>query len=195
MAFLKSTNRKDIGTALFGKNIVLRTPETGDYDQWVALRMASEKFLRPFEPAWSADDLTRRSFRKRVDFYRRGQREGRSWSFFLKSCTDERLLGSLTLSNIRYGVVSSGTLGYWIGQPYARKGYMNEAIGVLLPFAFKTLNLHRLEAACLPDNRASVGLLQKNGFRQEGLARKYLRINGVWQDHLLFALLEDEYQA
>ena len=193
MAFLKSSNRKDIGTALFGPDIALRTPEMRDYEQWMELRVSSENFLRPFEPAWSADDLTKRSFRKRLDFYNKGQKDGSSWSFFVKSRHDQQLLGSLTLSNIRYGVISSGSLGYWIGQQYARNGHMSEALSVLLPFAFKTLNLHRLEAACLPDNHASIALLQKSGFQQEGVARKYLQINGVWQDHLLFALLEDEY--
>lgn len=193
MAFLKSSNKKVIGTALFGETITLRTPEMSDFEQWVELRLNSETFLRPFEPAWSADDLTILSFRKRVEYYKSRQRDGSAYSFFLKSCQDEKLLGSLTLSNIRYGVISSGSLGYWIGQPFARNGHMAEAMRVLLPFAFKTLKLHRLEAACLPENYASVALLQKNGFQEEGLARKYLQINGVWQDHLLFALLEDEY--
>ncbi len=194
MAFLKSTNRREAGTVLFGETLVLHTPEHEDYEQWVELRLKSEKFLRPFEPAWHRYDLTRRSFRKRVEYYQKGQKEGTSYSFFLKSREEEQLLGSLTLSNIRYGVISSGSLGYWIGQPFARKGHMGEALRVLLPFAFGVLKLHRLEAACLPENRASIALLRKTGFQQEGVARKYLQINGVWQDHLLFALLEDDDQ-
>lgn len=193
MAFLKSSNKKELGSALFGETVLLRTPQMNDFDQWVDLRRGSERFLRPFEPSWSENELTKRSFRKRVDFYRRGQRDGSAFAFFLKSRVDQRLLGGLTLSNIRYGVISSGMLGYWIGEPYARNGYMSEAVQVLLPFAFQTLNLHRLEAACLPGNLASVALLKKSGFWQEGVARKYLRINGVWQDHLLFSLLEDDY--
>ena len=195
MAFLKSTNMKSTGVALFGETLILRAPTLSDYEQWADLRRVSETFLRPFEPSWRADELTKRSFRKRIDFYKRGQREGSSYAFFLKSRRDERLLGGITLSNIRYGVISSGALGYWIGEPYARNGHMSEALQVLLPFAFQMLHLHRLEAACLPQNAASVALLQNNGFTQEGLARKYLRINGDWQDHLLFALLEDEYYS
>ncbi len=193
MAFLKSPGKKETGASLFGASLTLCAPSMSDYEQWIELRLASERFLRPFEPSWSTTELTRRAFRKRVDFYKRGQKEGSSYAFFLKSRKDQQLLGGLTLSNIRYGVISSGALGYWIGQPFARRGFMSEALQALLPFAFNTLDLHRLEAACLPQNKASVALLHKNGFRQEGIARKYLRINGEWQDHLLFALLEDEY--
>ncbi len=193
MAFLKSSNKIDTGAALFGETLVLQAPKIGDFDQWVDLRVTSEQFLRPFEPSWSASELTRRSFRKRLDYYKRSQRDGSGYSFFLKSRQNEQMLGGLTLSNIRYGVISSASLGYWIGQAHARRGHMSEAVQILLPFAFKTLHLHRLEAACLPQNHASVALLRKNGFIQEGVARKYLRINGVWQDHLQFALLEDDY--
>ena len=195
MAFLKSANKDDSGAALFGETLSLCTPKMSDFEQWAELRLASERFLRPFEPSWCADELTRRNFRKRIHFYKRSQREGSGYSFFLKSRQGERLLGGLTLSNVRYGVISSGSLGYWIGQSFARQGHMSEAVRVLLPFAFKKLHLHRLEAACLRENHASVALLQKNGFLQEGIARKYLRINGVWQDHLLFSLLEDDYGA
>ena len=193
MAFLKSTTREKRGTVLLGTTLVLRQPCLGDFKEWVALRKASEKFLRPFEPSWGKDELSRRSFRKRVEFYNCGKREGNAYAFFLKSRANDQLLGGITLSNIRYGVISSGALGYWIGEPFARQGFMSEAVSVLLPFAFNTLNLHRVEAACLTDNLSSVALLQKCGFKQEGLARKYLKINDVWQDHLLFALLEEEF--
>ena len=193
MAFLKSSNKNDTGATLFGKTLTLRAPKISDFDQWVDLRLASEPFLRPFEPSWSTAELTKRSFRKRIEFYKRSHKEGTGYSFFLKSRQNEQLLGGLTLSNIRYGVISSGSLGYWIGQPHARNGHMSEAVQTLLPFVFKSLHLHRLEAACLPENLASIALLHKNGFAQEGVARKYLRINGVWQDHLQFALLEDDY--
>ena len=163
MAFLKSSNKNDMGATLFGETLTLRAPKMSDFDQWVDLRLASEPFLRPFEPSWSMGELTRRSFRKRIDFYKRSHKEGTGYSFFLKSRHNEQLLGGLTLSNIRYGVISSGSLGYWIGQPHARHGHMSEAIQILLPFAFKSLHLHRLEAACLPENLASIALLHKNG--------------------------------
>ena len=99
------------------------------------------------------------------------------------------MLGALTLSNVRRGVAQMATLGYWIGAPFARQGYMTDALQALLPFAFDHLHLHRVEAACLPRNDASIALLRRAGFEQEGLARSYLKINGAWQDHLLFARL------
>src|SRR3972149_2462202 len=92
----------------------------------------------------------------------------------------------------RRGVTQSCTLGYWIGAKYAQQGYMTAAIRAVTPFVFDSLELHRLDAACLPSNAASIKLLEKTGFKREGLARRYLRINGVWQDHLLYALLDTD---
>ena len=87
-------------------------------------------------------------------------------------------------------MTQSCTLGYWVGAKYAKQGYMTAAVRAVIPFVFDSLELHRLEAACLPSNTASIKLLEKTGFKREGLARRYLRINGVWQDHLLYALLD-----
>jgi ribosomal-protein-alanine N-acetyltransferase len=105
------------------------------------------------------------------------------------------LLGGLTLANVRRGVAQAGSLGYWIGEPYARRGYMAASVRALLPFAFGGLRLHRVEAACIPSNSASIRLLEKSGFTREGYAREYLCINGIWQDHLLYARLKDDARA
>jgi ribosomal-protein-alanine N-acetyltransferase len=175
------------------QRLILRPPHLSDYRQWAELRTKSEEFLKPWEPTWSDREMTRLGFRNRVKYYRKGLKDGNSYAFFLFSRTDETLLGGLTLSNIRHGVIGSCSLGYWIGEPYARRGYMYDAIQTALPFVFHTLALHRLEAACLAENVASIKLLEKCGFKREGLARDYLRINGAWRDHLLFSLLEGEY--
>jgi len=98
----------------------------------------------------------------------------------------------LTLANIRRGVAQAGSLGYWMGAPFVRRGYMAAAVLALVPFAFSTLRLHRLEAACIPTNTASIRLLEKTGFSREGYAREYLCINGIWQDHVLYARLQDD---
>ena len=103
------------------------------------------------------------------------------------------LLGGINLTNVRRGIVQAGTLGYWIGASFARQGYMTEGMTAVLSFAFETLNLNRVEAACLPDNAASRALLEKCGFREEGRARKYLRINGMWQDHVLYGILREDW--
>jgi ribosomal-protein-alanine N-acetyltransferase len=98
-------------------------------------------------------------------------------------------VGGVTLNNVRRGVIQAGSLGYWIGAPFARRGFMTAALAALIPYAHGALRLKRIEAACLPHNAASMRLLQKLGFAREGYARQYLCIAGEWQDHVLFARL------
>ena len=147
---------------------------------------------RPWEPTWPADDLTRASFRRRIKRYSEDQRGDLAYPFFIFRKSDNVLVGGLTLTNIRRGCAQAASLGYWMGAAYARQGYMTAAVGALLPFAFGTLRLHRVEAACIPANVASIRLLEKTGFKREGFARQYLCIDGVWQDHLLYARLKDD---
>jgi ribosomal-protein-alanine N-acetyltransferase len=104
---------------------------------------------------------------------------------------DDMLVGGLTLANIRRGVAQAGSIGYWMGLPYVRRGYMSAAVRAVIPFAFATLRLHRLEAACIPTNAASIRLLENSGFVREGYAREFLCINGIWQDHLLYGRVRD----
>lgn len=104
------------------------------------------------------------------------------------------LAGGITLSHVRRGVTQAATLGYWIGAPHLRRGLMSDAIAALLPFAFETLRLHRIEAAVMPANTPSRRVLERAGFTAEGVARRYLRINGRWEDHIIHArLAEDEF--
>jgi ribosomal-protein-alanine N-acetyltransferase len=171
---------------------MLRTPQMSDYPAWAELRASSREFLIPWEPLWAADELSRASFRRRVRHYLRDLREDVGYALFIYAAATSELVGGLTLCNVRRGVTQSCTLGYWIGSQYAQQGYMTAAVRAVVPFVFDSLELHRLEAACLPTNTASMRLLEKTGFKREGLARRYLRINGVWQDHLLYALLDTD---
>jgi ribosomal-protein-alanine N-acetyltransferase len=177
-----------------GQGIYLRYPRIADYAGWAKLRGDSRDFLTPWEPVWADDELTRGAFRRRIKRYQKETRLDSAYVFFVLRESDDALLGGVTLSNVRRGVTQCCTLGYWIGAQFARKGYMTHAVKALVPFIFRTLGLHRIEAACLTDNEASKNLLARTGFRQEGLARRYLLINGAWADHLLFALLKDEAQ-
>lgn len=179
---------------LEGQRIRLRPPRMEDWLQWSQLRSQSRDFLTPWEPAWPRDALSQPAFRRRLRQLQRERHAGDSYGLFLIGMQDNTLLGGITLSDIRRGVAQTATLGYWIGASHARQGYMAEAIATLLPFAFGTLALHRIEAACVPHNEPSRRLLEKSGFRQEGLARAYLKIDGQWRDHLLFAQLEDEWR-
>jgi [ribosomal protein S5]-alanine N-acetyltransferase len=192
MAFFRTVSVPDPTPAITGDEVVLRSPQMSDCAEWVALREASRDFLVPWEPTWPADDLTRAAFRRRIKRYGEDQRCDLAYAFFIFRRQDNVLVGGLTLANIRRGCAQAGSLGYWMGAAYARQGYMTAAVNALIPFAFETLKLHRMEAACIPTNVASIRLLEKTGFKREGFARKYLCIDGNWQDHLLFARLEEE---
>ena len=189
MSFLRSPFAADPPPALRDAHVVLRVPDMADFEQWANLRLASRDFLTPWEPVWPSNDLTRGAFRARVRQYHRDVDDDAAYPFFIFDAQGGHLVGALTLSNVRRGVAQAGTLGYWIGAPYARHGYMSSAVRLVLGYAFGQLGLHRVEAACLPHNAASIALLRRTGFEHEGLARAYLKIAGEWRDHLLFAKL------
>lgn len=178
--------------AIETERMTLRLPLHEDYRHWAGLREASAAFLQPWEPAWSSDHLTRKSFSARVYWAQRGSSEESALPLFLIRREDQRLLGAVTLDNIRRGPAQAGTIGYWIGQPYARNGYMREAVVALIHYAFTRLDLSRIESACLPENTPSRGLLEKCGYKYEGVAQSYLQINGRWRNHVLYANLRSD---
>ena len=192
--FLKSDDGQSSSDRIEGKTVYLRPPQPGDWRAWAEVRASSRSFLKPWEPTWSASALTRTAYRHRLRCQARERRDDTGHRFFILRRTDDALVGGVNLSNIQRGVSMSCSIGYWIGKDYMRQGLMSDAVAAILPFVFNTIALHRLEAACLPSNVASEGLLRKLGFRQEGYARAYLRIDGVWHDHLLFAMLASEYR-
>jgi ribosomal-protein-alanine N-acetyltransferase len=179
------------GLRLDSGEVVLRAPRYRDFEAWSGLRLQSRAFLQPWEPSWPHDDLERGAFRRRLATYAREIDAGSAYPFFIFDNLDDRLTGAITLSNIRRGVSQTATIGYWIGQPFAGQGRMSAAVRTLIDFAFRGLGLHRLEAACVPANESSRRVLLKTGFTHEGTARAYLKINGVWRDHLLFGIISD----
>lgn len=174
------------------ERMVLRPPTQGDYQPWCELRQKSAEFLKPWEPSWSTDHLTRKGFVNRVHWARRSIREGTAVPLFLSRRSDACLLGAITLENIRRGPSQSGMIGYWIGVDYARQGYMREALTAMVHYAFEVIDLSRVESACLPENAASRGLLENCGYKYEGVAQSYLQINGRWRNHVLYASLRDD---
>jgi ribosomal-protein-alanine N-acetyltransferase len=189
MAFLRSPFAADPPPVLRDARVLLRVPDMADYEQWADLRLKSRDFLARWEPLWPANDLTRTAFRSRIRQYWRDIDDDLAYPYFIFDTGGQKLLGALTLSNVRRGVAQTATLGYWIGAPFARQGYMSAGVKLIIGFAFRHLALHRVEAACLPDNEASIALLRRSGFEPEGLARGYLKIANEWRDHLLFARL------
>lgn len=195
MAFFRTINFSDPLASITGDGVTLRTPQMTDYAEWAALREGSREFLKPWEPTWPADDLTRSAFRRRIRRYAEDLRTDQGYAFLIVRNTDGALVGGLTLANIRRGVAQAASVGYWMGLPFVRCGHMTAAVRAVIPFAFATLRLHRLEAACIPTNTASTRLLENNGFVREGYAREYLCINGIWQDHLLYARLAESAES
>jgi ribosomal-protein-alanine N-acetyltransferase len=192
MAFFRTAAFAEAMPAVEGDLVLLRQPQMADHPEWAELREKSREFLKPWEPIWPVDDLTSAAFRRRLKRYAEDQRSDQSYSFFIIRKSDGVLVGGVTLANVRRGVAQAGSIGYWMGEPFAREGLMSSALRALMPFSFVTLRLHRLEAACIPTNVASIRLLEKSGFQREGYARQYLCINGLWQDHLLYARIKDD---
>ena len=183
------------GPVLEAERLVLRLPRRNDFDNWFDLRSRNRSFLMPFEPRWPDAPPTRTTFTKRVRRARRLAAEGSEFSFliFEHSSGHQKMAGGITLSNIRYNAACHANLGYWQGEEFCGRGLMSQAVGLVLTFAFERLHLHRVHAACLPDNQRSVNVLERNGFVREGFARAYLQINGQRADHVLFGLTRDRF--
>jgi len=175
-----------------GGRIFLRPPIAADSAAWVALRNANRDFHAPVSPLATLKDLTPDGFRRRLAAYRAEWVDDRGYTFLIFLQGSGKMIGGITANNIVRGAGQMATLGYWLDQPHTRQGYMSEAVNLCADFCFHTLRLHRLQASCLPDNAASIGVLKKCGFEHEGIAKKYIRIAGAWQDHLIFARIAPE---
>ena len=175
-----------------GDGLYLRPGVAADYSAWARLREESRAFLTPWEPTWPSDDLTRSAFRRRLRRQAEDMARDESFAFLIFDSSSDELLGGLTVGGVRRGVAQAATLGYWMGAPHAGKGRMTRAVAAIVRFGFDSLRLHRIEAACIPDNAPSIALLERNGFQREGFARAYLKINDAWRDHILLALIEGE---
>jgi ribosomal-protein-alanine N-acetyltransferase len=171
------------------ERLTLRPPTHSDFRDWSGLRFESRDFLQPWEPTWANDHLSRKAFSNRVHWAQRSISNGSATPLFLIRREDQALLGAITLDNIRRGPAQAGTLGYWVGQRYARHGYMRETILAVVHYAFAKLDLSRIEAACLPENAASRRVLETSGFKYEGVAQSYLQIDGRWRTHVLYSCL------
>lgn len=193
MRLFRSLSTNASGVRLEGEKVFMRAPMERDWRDYAEIRAASRKFLEPWEPTWPSDALSRDAFYRRMNRYTSDWRNDTGYSMFLFDQDSSALVGGISLSNVRRGVAQCGTLGYWMGEAYAGQGYMHEGLRLMLRFAFDELMLHRTEAACLPHNEPSRNLLLGCGFSQDGHAKKYLKIRGVWQDHLLFSLLSEDF--
>lgn len=184
-----------VAPELEGERVVLRRPSLHDYTAWADLRRRSRGFLEAWEPAWREDELSRATYRRKVRRYEDDATTARAFAFLNWRKADRALVGGVTLGQIRRGAAQTAVLGYWVGEPFARQGYTLEAARLVLGLAFGALRLHRIEASCMPENSASLGVLAKLGFQEEGRLRQALHIAGTWRDHVLLSLLREENDA
>ncbi len=164
-----------------------RPPVLSDYRQWIAVRGANQAGLKPFEPSWPKDWADKAFFERRTQRQIQDWQTGRAYAFLILK-PDQTLIGGVNINNVCRGAAQFASLGYWLDTAHQGQGYMHDALGLIAEFAFEDLGLHRLNASCIPRNTRSKNLLLRSGFQEEGFARKYLRINGVWEDHHLFGL-------
>jgi ribosomal-protein-alanine N-acetyltransferase len=183
--------RPPIETRLTGARTILRPGDPADWQNWRTLRDASRAFLTPWEPSWPSNALTYTYYCGLLRRYAREWRCGEGYTFHVFQNRGDggegALVGGISLNSIERGIAQMGTLGYWMGMPYAGQGFMGDAAALVCAFAFDTLLLHRVQASCLPRNEPSINLLRRLGFEEEGYAKAYLQINGVWEDHILWA--------
>jgi ribosomal-protein-alanine N-acetyltransferase len=175
--------------------LTLRHPTVSDYSEWAEIRALSRSHLTPWEPTWAYDDLSRSMYRRRLRAYAKDIRDDAAYPYFIFDAVSGALVGGITLSNVRRGSAQTASLGYWMGAPYAGRRYMRAAVELLMPVAFGGLRLHRIEAATMLNNVPSIRVLEACGFVREGMARAYLKINGQWEDHLLYARLANPPSA
>ena len=192
MSFLSSYPLKKISKYLEGKRVYLRSPEYRDWEKWSDTRRENMSHLKPWEPTWPSNDLERNSFLRRIKVYEKLINNDEAYPFLIFDMKTEELIGELNINNVQRGVLQSCSIGYWISKDKIGLGFMSESINLIKNFIFNELNLHRIEAACLESNVSSLNVLKNNDFHFEGIARKYLKINGKWQDHLIYSYLETE---
>lgn len=175
--------------------VIVRPPHLSDSAQWIKVRRRNESFLKPYEPTWMENCLTEDFFKRRLMQQVRDWQRGRSHSFLIFKKEDNVLIGGVNINNVSRGASQYATLGYWIDEQEQGVGYMAEALRLVIDFGFKSLKLHRFNAGCLKDNERSAKLLLKLGFEEEGFAKKYVQIDGKWQDHRLFGLPMEHWQS
>ena len=177
---------------LSGDRLQLRAPRGADFKAYRDVRQKNRDYLQNREPTWSQDELSRACFCDKIWAYNKMARLDEGRAFFIWDKNFETIFGGITLGHIRRGASQMASLGYWLGEEYANQGLMSEAVSLVVDYAFTSLHLHRLEAACMIDNQASMQVLLNNQFREEGYASRYLKINGKWVDHVLFGLCRDD---
>lgn len=175
-----------------GAGVSLRSPKWADYEDWVKLRRENRQYLTPWEPEWNELHLTRSVYKAKLARFKKMASNDDAYPFYIFRNTDQRLIGACNLTHVERNVSQSTKLGYWVGEKYTRQGFARAAVKASLRFCFEELRLHRVEAGVQSGNTASIRVLKAAGFQPEGVARGYLKIDGQWRDHEIFAKLSTD---
>ncbi len=182
-------------TTIFGKRVLLRPLEVSDFAKWREVRRRNTDWLTRWEPSrlpGTPDPVEdQQAYRVRCSARQRDRQLGTGYGFGL--FVDGEFAGEINLNSVQRGPFQSCYIGYWIDQAKAGCGYTPEGVVVLLRYSFEELHLHRVQAAIVPRNSASLRVAEKLKLREEGLAERYLEINGVWEDHIRFAMTSEEW--
>lgn len=168
----------------------LRPIQVRDAEAWYELRARNRAWLAAWEATTPGGTTHQLTFKQMVRRLRRDARAGRVLPFAV--LYEGKLVGQLTVANIIWGSVSSASMGYWVDQRHAGRGIIPTAVALATDHCFEVVGLHRMEVAIRPENHSSLRVVEKLGFRAEGLRPNYLHIDGEWRDHLVFALNADE---
>lgn len=182
---------------LDGERTAIRPFAARDLDELLALRRANRAFLEPYESRRDERFYTPDGQARELRLDREAWTSGVGYGFAVLDTTGavDRLIGRVALANVVLGSWRNATLGYWIDEASGSRGHATEAVLLTLRFAFEDLRLHRVQPAVMPRNKRSIRVVQKCGFRDEGLAERYLQINGIWEDHRIFAMTAEEWPA
>ncbi|MEE9272184.1 MAG: GNAT family protein [Robiginitomaculum sp.] len=172
--------------------VELRAPSWADFESWVSLRASNQTYLQPWEPTFTQGHLKHATYKTRLSRFKKLTAEDKAYPFYIFRVDTNALVGACNLTQIQRGSSQSGHIGYWVGEGFSRQGFARAAVRAALKFAFTDLRLRRISAAVQADNEASIKLLENLGFAQEGLARDYLKIDGRWRDHVIFAKLSTD---
>lgn len=183
-------------TILSGRRVMLRPLTAADFDAWREVRRRCGEWLTRWEPSRqaSAPDPVedREAFAVRCAARRRERQLGTGYAFGI--FVDGAFGGEININAVHRGAFQSAYVGYWVDHDLAGKGYMPESVVAVFQHAFDDLGLHRLQISIVPRNQASRRVVEKLGLRDEGVAARYLEINGVWEDHVRYAITSEEWQ-
>lgn len=168
----------------------MKSPDITEAEAVCEYYLRNRSFLEQFDPRQEEEFFTVDVQRKLLWIQEELWEDDMSYRFYIfTKDSEEKLIGLIALNNIMRGPFLSCFLGYKLDKDHCRKGYMTEAVKRMVQFAFEDLNLHRIEGNIMPRNKASIRVVEKNGFKKEGISKKYLKINGVWEDHLHYVKL------